>query len=122
MIEQCTREQADLGQLNSYLTLIQKSDEVIDDLAGVLSIVGNPTRLKIIYLLKQRKEMCPCDLSDVLLMSVPAISQHVRKMKDRNLLCNRREGKTIYYSLNEQESEVTDFVHSLIVQRQDSHK
>ena len=40
-----------------------------------------------------------CDLSDILGMNISAISQHLRKMKDRNLLETKREAQTIFYSL-----------------------
>ncbi|MBL4861614.1 MAG: helix-turn-helix transcriptional regulator, partial [Crocinitomicaceae bacterium] len=40
-----------------------------------------------------------CDLSDILHMKAPAISQHLRKMKDGGIIENRKDGSTIYYSL-----------------------
>jgi len=55
--------------------------------------------LKILFLLKEENELCPCDLSDILGMSFPAVSQHLRKLKDGNLIEGRREGQTIFYSL-----------------------
>ena len=51
-----------------------------------------------------KDELCPCDIADVLEMSVPAISQHIRKMKDVDLLTSRREGQTLYYSITPQRS------------------
>jgi ArsR family transcriptional regulator, lead/cadmium/zinc/bismuth-responsive transcriptional repressor len=50
-------------------------------------------------LLEEENELCPCDLADILVMSVPAISQHLRKMKDGNVITGRRVGQTIFYSL-----------------------
>ena len=76
----------------------------------LLSIAGNDVRLKILFLLNMEKELCPCDLSDILGMSVPAVSQHIRKMKDAGIISSRREGQTLYYSLNEDE---TDILHSI---------
>ncbi|MBK9939143.1 MAG: ArsR family transcriptional regulator, partial [Chitinophagaceae bacterium] len=35
----------------------------------------------MIYLLEEEKELCPCDLSDILGMSIPAVSQHLRKLR-----------------------------------------
>jgi DNA-binding transcriptional ArsR family regulator len=62
-------------------------------------LVGNSVRLKILYLLFSEKRLCVCDLSDILDMNVSAISQHLRKMKDRNLIVMEREAQTKYYSL-----------------------
>lgn len=62
-------------------------------------MAGNEVRLKILYLLEEEGELCPCDLSDILGMSIPAVSQHLRKLKDANVVQTRKEGQTIFYSL-----------------------
>ena len=51
---------------------------------------------------KGRGQMCPCDLSDVLGMNVSPISQHLRKLKDAEMVIDRKVGQTIFYSLNEE--------------------
>jgi DNA-binding transcriptional ArsR family regulator len=56
-------------------------------------------RLKIVYLLFDQERLCVCDISDILGMNISAVSQHLRKMKDRNLLEIDREAQTIFYSL-----------------------
>jgi ArsR family transcriptional regulator, lead/cadmium/zinc/bismuth-responsive transcriptional repressor len=65
-------------------------------------LAGNEVRLKMIYLLEEEKELCPCDLADILGMSIPAVSQHLRKLKDGNIVETRKEAQTIYYSLSEE--------------------
>ena len=64
-------------------------------------MLSSPTRLKILYCLLKGDELCVCDLSDILLMSASAISHQLRKLKDRGVVQNRREGLTIYYSVIE---------------------
>ncbi len=68
-------------------------------LAASLAAAGNEQRLKILYLLHAHREMCVCDLAEVLEISDSAVSQHLRKLKDRNLVASRRQGQTIFYSL-----------------------
>lgn len=68
-------------------------------LADLLGTGGNIQRLKILYLLHAHKEMCVCDLAEVLELTDSAVSQHLRKLKDRNIVKSRRKGQTIYYSL-----------------------
>jgi len=68
-------------------------------LAELLAAVGNAVRLRIMYLLTAHREMCVCDLAEVLGMKVSAVSQHLRKLKDKQLVQNRRDGQTIYYTL-----------------------
>ncbi len=68
-------------------------------LADSLGVAGNPQRLNILYLLHAHKEMCVCDLAEVLALTDSAVSQHLRKLKDKNIVETRRAGQTIYYSL-----------------------
>ncbi len=86
-------------QINQCRSKIATNATSFTQLSGILSLTGNEVRLKILYLLEQEKELCPCDLSDILGMSIPAVSQHLRKMKDGNIIEFRKEGQTIFYSL-----------------------
>ena len=95
----CIRQQADIEQINRCKDTVSDLTESFDYLANGLSLVGNSVRLKILYLLFEEKRLCVCDLSDILGMNISAISQHLRKMKDRNLLETDREAQTIFYSL-----------------------
>lgn len=70
-------------------------------LADSLGVAGSLQRLKILYLLHAHREMCVCDLAEILDVTDSAASQHLRKLKDKNLVETRREGQTIYYSLVE---------------------
>ena len=95
----CIRQQADIEQINCCKDTVSELNESFDYLANGLSLVGNSVRLKILYLLFEEKRLCVCDLSDILGMNISAISQHLRKMKDRNLLETERDAQTIFYSL-----------------------
>lgn len=95
----CIRLYADPVQIKSCKEKIESTAEAFSKMASVLALAGNEVRLKILYLLEEEKELCPCDLSDILGMSIPSISQHLRKMKDGGIIRNRKEGQTIYYSL-----------------------
>ncbi|NER17540.1 ArsR/SmtB family transcription factor [Spongiivirga citrea] len=95
----CIRQKADIEQIIRCKDTVSKLNESFDYLANGLSLVGNSVRLKILYLIFEEKRLCVCDLSDILGMNISAISQHLRKMKDRNLLKTDREAQTIFYSL-----------------------
>lgn len=71
----------------------------LETLADLLAAAGNIQRLKILYLLHAHKEMCVCDLAEILKITDSAVSQHLRKLKDKNIVRTRRKGQTIYYSL-----------------------
>tara|TARA_R110002033_G_scaffold92847_1_gene142175 strand:+ start:105 stop:479 length:375 start_codon:yes stop_codon:yes gene_type:complete len=95
----CIRQLADIEQINRCKDTVSELNESFDYLVNGLSLVGNSVRLKILYLLFEEQRLCVCDLSDILGMNISAISQHLRKMKDRNLIETQREAQTIFYSL-----------------------
>ncbi len=73
-------------------------EEEMQDLAEFFKVFGDPTRLKILYILKY-SEMCVLDIAKMLSMTQSAISHQLRVLKQMDLVKNRREGKTIFYSL-----------------------
>jgi ArsR family transcriptional regulator, lead/cadmium/zinc/bismuth-responsive transcriptional repressor len=97
----CIRVFADVNQIKECKKKIAVNDKDFSDLAQVLELSGNEVRLKILYLLEEEGELCPCDLSDILGMTVPAVSQHLRKLKDGRIIESKRVGQTIFYSLTD---------------------
>ena len=95
----CIRLYADKAQINACKDRLKVAQKSFTSLSGILALAGNEVRLKIVYLLEVEKELCPCDLADILGMSIPAISQHLRKLKDGDIVEARKEGQTIYYFL-----------------------
>jgi DNA-binding transcriptional ArsR family regulator len=96
----CKRIFADVGQINNCKESIKVNQQQFSDLSGALALAGNEVRFKMLFLLNQEKELCPCDLSDILDMTIPAISQHLRKLKDGGIIQSRKSGQTIFYSVN----------------------
>lgn len=96
----CIRTLADENQIKACKKKIITHGQAFSKLSHLLALAGNEVRLKILFLLEEEQELCPCDLADILQMSIPAISQHLRKMKDGDLVRSRRKGQTIFYSLN----------------------
>jgi len=97
----CIRLEADAKQIMDCRTSLQKLDDSLISVSEVLNLAGNTVRLKILFLLQKEKRLCVCDLSDILKMNVSAISQHLRKLKDRDLIYATKEAQTIFYALNE---------------------
>jgi len=73
----------------------------IDEAAELMKLAGNSTRLKLLYLLESLKEVSVSDLSELLGVSVSAVSQHLAKLRARGLVSSRRDAQTIYYRLGE---------------------
>lgn len=68
------------------------------ELADFFKIFADSTRIRILFVLKC-SEMCVCDIAQLLNMTQSAISHQLRVLKQMKLVKNRREGKTIFYSL-----------------------
>lgn len=75
--------------------------ERIESAAYLLKAVVHPTRLAVIDLLDQHKEMNVTELVNVLETSHALMSHHLTDMKSKNILQTRREGQQIYYSIKE---------------------
>lgn len=82
------------------------------EVAGISELfkaLADETRTKILHLISHR-ELCVCDLAFLLEMSLPAVSHHLRFLKTLRLVKTRKEGKNVFYSLED------DHVLSLIEQ------
>ena len=73
-------------------------EDDLDDLADFFKVFGDTTRIKMLYVLLC-SEMCVCDIAQILNMTQSAISHQLRILKQMDLVKNRRDGKTIFYSL-----------------------
>lgn len=98
----CIRLKADVTQIARCKEIISEHEQSLDKLANVISLAGNPVRMRILFLLHRERQLCVCDLSDVLSMNVSAISQHLRKLKDRDVILSERKAQTIFYSINQE--------------------
>jgi len=72
-------------------------DEKLYDLADLFKILGDPTRVRILWALKQ-SEMCVYDIAVVLDMTKSAVSHQLRVLKSARIVRARKEGKNVYYS------------------------
>ncbi|RGU90874.1 transcriptional regulator [Clostridium sp. AF15-17LB] len=72
--------------------------ERMKELADFYKVFADATRIRILCVLLE-SEMCVCDLAEVLEMTQSAISHQLRVLKQAKLVKNRRDGKTVYYSL-----------------------
>ena len=70
------------------------------DLADLFKLFGDSTRLGILWALSE-SEMCVCDLCALLKMKQPAVSHQLKNLKQTRVVKARRDGKVIYYSLND---------------------
>ena len=95
--------QLDLQQLREDLP----DDEILYDLAELFKVFGDTTRVRILYVLFE-SELCVNDIAQCLGMTPSAVSHQLRLLKANKLVKFRRDGKTVFYSLDD------DHVRSII--------
>ena len=101
MSNTCIRVLADPVQIKDCKDTLSRLGENLSITTQVFNLSGNAARLKILFLLHKEGKMCPCDLSDILDISVGGISQHLRKLRDGKLIKDKKVGQTVFYSLVE---------------------
>ncbi len=79
-------------------------EKLIKNISSFFKIMGDPTRIKIINALLNN-ELCVCDISEVMNMTHSAISHQLRLLREADLVKYRKEGKVVYYSLNDEHVE-----------------
>lgn len=77
------------------------SEDVVNDLAEFFKVFGDPTRLRIVHALLVA-EMCVCDLCELLGMNQSAVSHQLKILRHSRLIKYRREGRNVYYSLDDE--------------------
>lgn len=76
-------------------------EESLYDLAELFKVFGDSTRVRILWALNEA-EMCVCDIAALLNMTQSAISHQLRVLKQARLVKHRKEGKIVYYLLDDE--------------------
>ena len=84
----------------SYVQNRIPNSDRLNQLADLFKLFGDGTRLGILWALSE-SEMCVCDICALLHMKQPAVSHQLKNLKQARIVKNRRDGKVIYYSLDD---------------------
>ena len=87
------------GQENTE-PVVMPDDEVLYELADLFRVFGDSTRIKILYALHDN-ELCVQDIANAVQLSQSAVSHQLRVLNDTKLVRFRRDGKTVYYALDD---------------------
>ena len=98
--EVCDLVQIDLTRVRKIRAALVQPDAV-QGLADTFSALGDPTRVRILDALSHG-ELCVCDLAAVLRLSQSAVSHQLRLLRGMRLVRPRREGRVVFYSLDDQ--------------------
>ncbi len=98
--EVCDLVQIDLARVRKIRAELVTPDAV-QGLAETFSALGDPTRVRILDALSHG-ELCVCDLAAVLGLSQSAVSHQLRLLRGIRLVRPRRDGRIVFYSLDDQ--------------------
>lgn len=84
------------GESVNGLLMELEHTENFHSIASVFAQLGDPTRLRIFWLLCHREE-CVVNIAYILNMSSPAIAHHLRPLRNSGLIVSRRDGREVYY-------------------------
>ena len=93
----------DSDKIDSARKVIPGSD-IISSMAQFFGMLSDPTRLKIVIVLK-KEELCVHEIADAIGLSISAVSHQLRLLKTAKMVKNRRNGKMVYYSLDDEHIE-----------------
>ena len=80
-------------------------DEILYELADLFRVFGDSTRIKILYALHDQ-ELCVQDIAAAVALSQSAVSHQLRVLRQSSLVSYRKEGKTVYYALDDSHVEM----------------
>lgn len=75
--------------------------ENLSPVSKMFKALGDETRLKIAYALLQEDELCVCDVSTIIGATVATVSHHLRHLRQLGMAKSRKEGKLVFYSLDD---------------------
>lgn len=87
------------------------SEDAIEGVSDAMKQLGDPSRLRIFWLLCHCEE-CVVNIAAIVNMSSPAVSHHLRLLKNSGLIISRREGKEMYYKTAD--TELAQILHHMI--------
>lgn len=84
-----------------YVENVLPDEDVLYEIAELFKVFGDSTRTRIISALFE-KELCVCDIADLLHMTKSAVSHQLRTLRQTKIVKSRRCGKEIFYSLDDE--------------------
>ena len=88
------------SSVDSVASVLLGVDEA-DDLAEMFRLLGDPTRVRILFALLEAGELCVCDVASVVDTTDTKVSQAMRLLRSAGVVRNRRDGRNIFYRLDD---------------------
>jgi len=99
-VDGCAVAESDSGRVEALAgSLI--GVEVAGDLAELFRLLGDPTRVRILFALLEAGELRVCDVAAVVQTSETKVSQAMRLLRSAGVVRNRRDGRNVWYRLDD---------------------
>lgn len=99
-LDGCAVRCVDPDRVLSVRKVLMPPDE-IETLSDLFRLLGDPTRARLLYALLEAGELCVCDLAAAVDAEESAVSHALRQLREAGIVKNRRQGRIIYYSLDD---------------------
>lgn len=99
-LDGCVVNDVNPGRVEAVSAALLDVDEAVD-LAEMFRLLGDPTRVRILFALLEAGELCVCDIAAVVDTTDTKVSQAMRLLRSAGVVRNRRDGRNIYYRLDD---------------------
>lgn len=99
-IDRCVETRIDTKRVESVAGELLAVDEAVD-LAEMFRLLGDPTRVRILFALLEAGELCVCDIAAVVETTETKVSQAMRLLRGAGVVRNRRDGRNVFYRLDD---------------------
>ncbi len=99
-MDSCIAACGDAGKVVATAEALPDLDEAAG-LAELFRLLGDPTRVRILYALLEAGELCVCDIAEVVGATESKVSQAMRLLRGAGVVRNRRDGRNVYYRLDD---------------------
>ena len=99
-IDGCVTRSVDGARVEAVAESLIDLDVAVD-LAEMFRLLGDPTRVRILFALLEAAELCVCDIAEVVETTDTKVSQALRLLRSAGVVRNRRDGRNIFYRLDD---------------------
>ncbi len=99
-LDGCATRSVDAARVEAVAATLIGVD-VAGNLADMFRLLGDPTRVRILFALLEAGEMCVCDIAEVVDTTDTKVSQAMRLLRNAGIVRNRRDGRNIFYRLDD---------------------
>lgn len=95
----------------------------LDKKIKILKAISDESRVRILAILKEKQNLCVCEIREIIGLSQPAISSHLKILENAGLIQNVKDGKWVNYRLNDKlEIKIKELLDNLLISLEDSSK